>query len=380
MAFPKSLLRKISPCGLLVAAAFAIAAPVHAQDSGERFPRLEAEIDIEIQDDWTFESDDPAAELNDLFTTTEPALALYLLPGLSIQSGLVLEPVRDPDPAEDRYFGDHGLFAEQLYLLYEQDWFSLHGGKFNLPFGVAWDLAPGVYGTDIAEAFYEQVERIGVGGALNFGGDDGIGGPGFGAHSLSVQSFFLDTSFLSESFGTNRGRTKLSDGGVSNTEDFSSFAVSLDGGGFAGLLIDLNYHLGLAYQDGGAGASDDELGFAAALYGPIEVGEDLTLEPIVEYVHFENAGGVRQDRDIFTAGASLVQGPWNLALSYSGVRTDPSGALADRDVDQIQISAGHAFDFGVDLDIGYKFVDDEGVESHVVGVILHYAFDFAVPD
>ena len=28
----------------------------------------------------------------------------------------------------------------------------------------------------------------------------------------------------------------------------------------------------------------------------------------------------------------------------------------------------------------YKFVDDEGVESHVVGVILHYVFDFAVPD
>ncbi len=167
---------------------------------------------------------------------------------------------------------------------------------------------------------------------------------------------------------------------MSNTEDFSSFAVSLDGGGFAGLPIDLNYRLGLTFQDGGAGSTDDELGFAVALYGPIEVGQDLTLEPIVEYVHFENAGGVRQDRDIFTAGASLVQGPWNLALSYSGVRSDPSGALADRDVDQFNISAGHAFDFGVDLDIGYKFVDDEGVESHVVGFILHYAFDFAVPD
>ena len=101
---------------------------------------------------------------------------------------------------------------------------------------------------------------------------------------------------------------------MSNTEDFSSFAVSLDGGGFAGLPIDLNYRLGLTFQDGGAGSTDDELGFAVALYGPIEVGQDLTLEPIVEYVHFENAGGVRQDRDIFTPGASLVQGPWNLAL------------------------------------------------------------------
>lgn len=379
MAFPKSLLLIITSCGLLVAAVFAAIAPVCAQNAGQRFPRLEAEIDIEIQNDWTFESDDPAAELNDLLTTTEPALALYILPGLSIQSGLVLEPVLDPDPGDDRYFEDHGLLAEQLYVLYEQDSFSLHGGKFNLPFGVAWDLAPGVYGTDIAEAFYEQVERIGVGGTLNFGGD-GIGGPGFGAHSLSAQIFFLDTTFLSESFGTNRGRTRLSDGGVSNTEDFSSFAVSLDGGDFSGLPIDLNYHLGVAYQDGGRGATDNELGFAAALYGPIELADDLTLEPIVEYIHFENAGGTRQDRDIFTAGASLVQGPWNLALSYSGVRTAPTGPLPDRDVDQFQVSTGYSFDFGVDLDIGYKFVDDEGVESHVVGVILHYAFDFAVSD
>ncbi|MCH8998811.1 MAG: porin [Proteobacteria bacterium] len=380
MRDPKYLLRKILSVVLLGGgAAFVVAVPVSAEGTEERFPRLEAEIDIEIQDDWTFDSDDPAAELNDLFTTTEPAVALYLLPGLSIQSGLVLEPVKGPGPADDRYFEDHGLFAEQLYLLYEQDRFSLHGGKFNLPFGVAWDRAPGVYGTDVAEAFYEQVERIGIGGTLNFGGD-GIGGSGFGEHRLSVQTFFLDTTFLSESFGTNRGRTRVSDGGVSNTEDFSSFAVSLDGGDFPDLPLELNYHLGLAYQDGGVGASDDELGIAVALYGGIELGPKLTLEPIVEYVHFENAGGARQDRDIFTAGASLVQGPWNLALSYSGVRTDPEGSQPDRDVDQFQVSSGYSFDFGVDLDIGYKFVDDEGVESHVVGMILHYAFDFAIPD
>ncbi len=61
----------------------------------------------------------------------------------------------------------------------------------------------------------------------------------------------------------------------------------------------------------------------------------------------------------------------------SKVQSLPLGFLW---VDQIQISAGHSFDFGVDVDIGYKFMDDEGVESHVVGVLLHYAFDFAVPD
>ena len=143
--------------------AWAAAFPAYGEYVESGTPRLEVEIDVEIQNDWTFDSDDPDAELNDLFTTTEPAVALHLLPGLSIQSGLVLEPVKDPGPSDDRFFEDHGFFAEQLYLLYETDDFSLHGGKFNLPFGVAWDLAPGVYGTDVAEDFYEQVERIGLG-------------------------------------------------------------------------------------------------------------------------------------------------------------------------------------------------------------------------
>lgn len=367
-------LLRINPTSvLLLAVAFVAVDPASARGE-ERYPRLEVEIDIEIQNDWTFDSDDPAAEFNDLFTTTEPALALHILPGLSIQSGLVVESVLDPGPAEDRYFQDHGFFAEQLYVLYEQDSFSLYGGKFNLPFGVGWDLAPGVYGTDIAEAFYEQVERVGIGGALNFGSD------GIGTHRLSVQSFFLDTTFLSDSFATNRGRTSVRDGGLSNTEDFSSFAVSLDGSRFAKLPIDLNYHLGLVYQDGGRGATDDETGIAVALYGPIELADGLTLEPIIEYVHFENAGGARQDRDIFTAGVGLLRGPWNMALSYSGVRTDPEGALADLDVDQFQMSVGHSFDFGLDIDVGYKVVDEEGTDSHVVGVIFHYLTDFEIPN
>ena len=349
-----------------------------AEGADEAFPRLEVEVDIELQNDLTFESDDRDAEQNELFTTTEPALGLYLLPGLSIQAGLVLEPVKDPAARDDRFFEDHGLFAEQLYLTYEQDAFSLYGGKFNLPFGVAWDLAPGVYGTDVAEDFYEQVERIGFGGSVTFGGD-GLGGAGFGEHTFSAQTFFLDTSALSESLITERGRTRESDGGVGNTEDFSSFAFSLDGGDFPGLPVDLNYHLGVIYQEGGEGDPEDELGFAAGLYGGVEITDDLSIEPIVEFVHFEDAEGLDQQRDIVTAGAAVLYGPWNLSLSYSGVFTDPGqDDVEDLDLDQYQISAGYAFDFGLDVDLGYKFVEEEDVETHVVGVILHYVFDFTL--
>ena len=73
-------------------------------------------------------------------------------------------------------------------------------------------------------------------------------------------------------------------------------------------------------------------------------------------------------------------GPWNAALAYSQVWTDTNDAtLEDRDVQQFQISAGYAFDFGLDIDVGYKFNEDEEVESHAVGVIFHYAFGVAIP-
>ena len=365
---------------LLLGAVMLSPAAAQAEDgTAESFPRFEAEIDIEIQNDWNFDSDDSNNEFNELFTTTEPALALYLLPGLSIQSGLVIEPIDNTQPGEDRLFDQHGLFAEQLFLLYEQDAFAAFGGKFNPTFGIGWDVTPGVYGTDVAEEFYEQVERIGVGGALNFGGE-GIGGDGFGEHTLTAQTFFADTTILSESFGEERPQTTLDDGGPSNTEDFSSFSVTLNGGGFPGLPGDPGYHLGVTYQEGGEGDPEDQLGFAAALTGSIEVTDEIVVEPLVEYVRFFDAEAQDQDRDIFTAALGATYGPWNAAVAYSEVWTDTNDAtLEDRDVQQFQVSAGYAFDFGLDIDVGYKFNEDEEVETHTVGVIFHYAFDVAIP-
>jgi len=368
-------------CGL---AAALLAAGGHgrsagAEETGKQLPRLEALVDIEVEDDWTFDSDDPDAELNDLYTTTEPALDLFLLPGLSLHAGLVLEPVLDPGPGEDRFFEDHGLYAEELFALYEHDLFHLIGGKLNLPFGVAWDLAPGVYGSEIAEDFYERTEMIGAGGGLNFGGD-GIGGEGFGEHTLAGRAFFVDTSFLSGSAITSRGRTRRDDGGIGNTGDPASFVIALDGGSFPGIPGDLGYHLATIYSQGGEGDPEDELGFAAGLYGSFTLSEDWAIEPIVEVVHFENADGLDQSRDLVTVGAGLLHGPWNLALAYGASFSDPDGAaIDDLDVHLYQVSAGYSFDFGLDVDLGYKFVEEEGVGSHTVGILFHTCFDLIVP-
>ena len=341
-------------------------------------PRLEVEIDIEIQNDYAFESDDPDGEFNNLFTTTEPAVGFYILPGLSIQSGLVIEEITNTQPGEDRVFDEHGIFVEQLFLLYENPYFSAYGGKFNPPFGIAWDVAPGVFGTEQAEEFYEQVEKIGFGGAVNFGGE-GIGGEGFGEHSLSAQTFFADTTILSDAFGTERGPLRLRDGGPSNTEDLSSFTVTLDGS-FPEVFAEPGYHLGVLRQESGRGDPEDEVAVAAALTASVPLGEELAVEPLVEYVHFFDAEGQDQERDILTGGLGVTYGPWNLALAHTSVFTDVNDPmLEDNDVHQSQVSVGHSFGFGLDVDLGYKFVQENDIDSHVFGVLLHYNFGFQVP-
>jgi hypothetical protein len=356
----------------MLCAAGLAAGPAYAQD-GAAYPRLDAEIGIEIQDDYVADSDDSDAELNDLYTTTEPYFSFKATRQLSLEAGFVLEPVQDPDPGDDRVFEDHGLYAEELYVNYAGDGFDVYAGKFNPSFGTAWDIAPGIYGSDLAED-YEITERIGAGGALVFG-EGGLGGEGFGTHRLAANTFFADTTFLSESAITDRGELDEADGGVSNTEDFSSFSVTLDGEGFSAAPI--GYHLGVQHQEAGVGDSDHQTGFVAGLNGSFALGEDTAVEPLIEVAAFDGFDGGDEDRTYLTAGATVLHGPWNTAVSYTGRFTDAGGGN-DTDDGQIQFSAGYAFANGLTADIGYKYVEEGEVDSHVIGVLLTYSLDFSI--
>ena len=350
--------------------------PAFADDAS--FPRVEGEVSVEIQNDYTYDSDDPDAELNDTYTTTEPGVSVRLTPELSIEGAFVFEPVQDPGPGDDRFFDDHGLYAENLYLQYATDRFSLFAGKINPTFGVAWDLAPGIYGTEFAEDGYELAERIGAGGSVTFGNETA------GAHTLTAApimaataaTFFADTTFLSESTITDRGRLRESDGGVSNTEDFSSFSVTLDGD--ASVLVDgLSYHVGVESQEGGVGDPEDELGFAAALYGEFPIAPEFAIAPIVEYVRLNDAGGANADQDLVTAGAALLHGPWNLSTSYTYRSTDTVGGSEDDDL--FQLSAGYEFENGITADVGYRYTEEAGIETNTLGFLIAYGFEFSAP-
>lgn len=324
---------------------------------------------MELENDWDYDSNDPTVERNNLFTLTEPEATIHLAPGLSIFTHAVLQQVSAANPDENRIFENQGLFIEDLYLAYEQDWFGIKGGKFTPNFGIGWDKIPGVYGSDFAEAGYEFAERIGVGGSLTLKNKE------FGAHTVSASTFFLDTTFLTHSAIQGRGTKGLADGGVSNTEDFSSFAIALDGEDIAA-LPGFGYHLAYIHQRQGRGNDADETGFAIGATHVLKFGDGFELTPLVEYVRFDDAEGTTDlDRDFLTVAGRLTWRGWNVAVSYTGRDTDsPDGTSVDDD--NFQISAGYGFESGIAIDLGWRHVDEARVKTDGIGVLVAYRIDF----
>ncbi len=326
------------------------------------------DVTFELRNDWAARSNDPDEKGNDTFLEVEAALAARLAPGLVAHSHLKFEPVRDRGPGQDRFFGDHGLYVEALYLEYEEhDRFALRGGKFGQKFGTAWYAAPGIWGTDLAED-YEIAEQIGFAVDVFFGSDDA------GSHIFTAGAFFADTSVLSQSAITNRGRTRKSDGGAGNTESFSSYALALEGGGFA-ILPGLGYHL--AYLSRGTDVPGDkrETGIAAALSYEFKVG-DVEVVPLVEWVRLNDADGTPgTDETYLTTAAAFYWGPWNLALARTEKTTKSPGAPDDNDR-QSQISAGYAFENGINLNLGYLRTREPGVKTDTYGLMADYTITF----
>jgi hypothetical protein len=348
------------------------------------FPRIEGEIVIELQNDWQYDSNDTANQFNNLYTTTEGDFNLYPfreLEGLFLNLHLTLEQTNEFSGSGDKFFEQQGAFVENLSLNYEAEWWSVIGGKYGPNFSIAYDAAPGIYGTDLAEEDIEIAEKWGFGGSVTYSNET------YGAHSLSASLFTADKTFLSESIINNRGRLQTSDGGPTNTNSLSSAVVAVDGAGFA-------FAPGLSYQIGGAfldtqrvvdeeteeilpsSETDMEYRFVAAAQYEIGITDDIAVTPLVEYVHFWNGGGVKdEDRDYLTATTLITYQNWNLAFGTTQKWVEPPGGGSSND-NQWQVSAGYEFDFGLTLDVGWKYLTEEGIDSRTLGALATYTLEF----
>jgi hypothetical protein len=352
-------------------------------DEALSFPRVEGEIVIEIQNDNQYESNDTINQYNNLYTTTEGDFNLFpaeALPALFVNFHLTLEQTNPFSGGGNKYFEQQGLFIENLSLNYEGDWYSGIAGKFGPNFSIAYDDAPGIYGTDLAEDDIEIAERIGFGGSVTYSN------PTYGAHTLSASLYTTDKTFMSESAINNRGRTKVSQGGPSNNHGLSSGTLVVNGD--IGVLPGFRYQIGGAHQDVvrvideetgeniPSSETADENRFVVATEYAIGVTDDIAITPLVEYVHFWNAEGVKDEsRNYLTASTLFTYQNWNLAVATTQKWVGPPDAGTYND-NQWQVSAGYLFDFGLSLDVGWKYLTEEGINTRTIGGLASYVIDF----
>lgn len=337
--------------------------PAVAEDAAP----IKGEMHIELHNDWTARSDDPDNERNDVNTKIETSLEAPITGAFSIKSLLTLETVRDPDPGQDRFFGDEGLYAQELFGEYQKGAFGFRAGKFGQKFGIAWDVAPGIWGTDFAED-YELAEQIGVAADYHFGGKDS------GEHTITLGTFFADTTFLSQSVITGRGRTRKSDGGAGNTEDFSSFSVALEGEKVP-MLSGLRYQLAYLHRGVNAPGESAETGYSGTISVRIPAGA-VDITPLVEYVSFQDRDGTPgTDARYLTTSLGFEMGPWNLALSRTARDTEASGS-ADVNDSLFQVSGGYTFESGLGVNVGWKTTREDGVDSDTYGLLVDYTLKF----
>ncbi|MDA7966339.1 hypothetical protein [Ruegeria sp.] len=319
-----------------------------AQDS-----RFSAEFSVELETDFTFDADDPGAELTDTFATIEGALGYQFTDRFSIASTLVFEPIEDA--TGNRFFEDQGLYAEELFFAYDFGPAAVAVGKFNPAFGLAWDLAPGVFGVDFAED-YEITER--VGGAVTIP-LSGLGG----AHELSFYAFTADRTILSDSLFNERGQLRLEDGGVSNTEDVESFVLSL-----AGSVGDTAYTFGLQSQAAGEGDEADQSGAVLGLVHLLNAG-GAEVELLGEVAYFDQYDGTRNSATYATLGAAVPVGPVVVSgvLAVRDIEGAPTDTLAT-------VAAEWPLADNLAVSLAYRYGDEEGVQSQTLGALLAYEF------
>ena len=292
---------------------------------------------------------------------------------------------------EDKIFEDHKLFINKLILSYSTDsGITLYGGKFNPSVGLDYHVFPGIWGYQKAEE-YAIVERLGYGIALKQNFQD------LGTHKLDVSTFFKDTTSLSNSVITDRGKTKKSDGGVSNTQDFSSYSISLEGKNFFSLsnnFVDgLSYKLGHAKQskatknlgsnsanwsaiNDNTALTNDEKRSSISLMHKSLIAPNLSMRILTEFMKIEHLTGEDgHDRDYMTTGLDLYYKKFNVGGTYTQETNE--AAEEDEAIDDkvYQVSVGYLVNNNLHFHVGYKKADEENEIKHTLGAMIQYYFD-----
>jgi len=340
-----------------------------ANAQAQTIPNISGEVGIELQNEYTASSDDNSVDgYNNIFFKAEIEPTVQFNENFSLDGLFVFDGVQDVESNKHNFFDNEAAFIEGIKLNYQWDNWSVFAGKFDPVFGAVFDV-DGIWSDDFA-GDYEITERLGFGGHYSFSENS------FGDYTIHASTFFADTTFLSSSIITKVDKTKKSDGGVSNTESFDSFAVSLDGDNIAG-IEGLNYKV--AYQSQAAGDADDDAnrqtGYALTLGHSLPVSSRINTDVLAEFVDVNHYEGADVDAQYYTATASTtIDEAWNVTASYTHRKVDMTGT--DSNDHLFQLSGEYDFGQGTAAEIGYRYSEESNEDTNIIGGLISHTFEF----
>ena len=326
-------------------------------------------------------SSSSGAKKNNAFAFIEPQFAINLNKNWSIKTDWRILPTdvittRDAtNPERYRTFRQNrgmlhadkmGLLVEQLKVDFQNDDLKFFAGKFDPTFGTAYRRSKriGVFLSDIAED-YNLREKIGFGvGAL------------LENSNVTFNSFFNDTTGLSSSALSDRGSEKTNDGLAGNTNNLSSYSVSMDGEKLFG-VHNLFYNIGyrsLSVNKTFGGKA--EKGYVVGSEYLYEIGNETNIIPFFEVTKINNFTG--------EAGRNALYSTFALMGNYSkwsGSVANISRHIAQRgrkniNDDLLQISVGYKFANNTTLDISKGMMKENGRRFGIFGVMLRHVWNF----
>ena len=332
----------------------------------------------EVQVGDTYDADVASREITKMQPKLSAEVEILFNEAFALVGSFVFKQVRGTDLGDDVFFDHLGGYIKELKFEYQYQAFDFFAGKYNVDFGEAYDY-DGIW-ADLYTSAYEITERLGVGVGYTMASDP------MGVYTLAVSSFFLDTTFLSDSLGSRRGHTSKEDGGLSNTEDFSSFSVTFRGehnpdNGRVFPVSHLTYAAGYVYQDADDVSVTDaaQKSYFVNLGFDTSIAADWSLDGLFEYVGVQNVeGSVGSDTEYFTAiGMATYNENWSVVVGYTYRNERPTGEPGSEDY-LLHFSGIYDFGNGLAVEAGWVHQEDSAAndESQTVGAKVVYGLEF----
>ena len=349
------------------------------------FPYVSGDVLFQLQADRVLSTKQSGVSPNNAYIYIEPNISLNFNKNWSVKTQWRIQPndvltTRGTTQNPERYrtffandrgtnFDENNFLVEEIKVQFENEDLKVFAGKFDPTFGTAWRKSKriGVFTAQVAED-YNLREKIG-GGITAF----------LESANLTFNTFMNDTTGLSRSAFSDRGRAVSNDGIAGNTGTLSSYSVALEGENFLNLSHNLFYNVGyrsLSVDNEGANRAREQ-GYVFGSEYLYKLSRRSSIIPFVEIVRIKNFTGERnRNADYRTLALIGKYSSWitSASLIQSDIKSNLTGARNKGR--QMQLSFGYKFTNNMTIDVSRADIREDGNKGSMLGATLTYLYKF----